>query len=131
MTNKRENILSKLVLFLSAAIWGSTFFLQKDALGDISVYFLLTTRLLGSGIVMLIIFAYRLKNFNNEHLWKGVLTGVLLAIGYILQTYGLKYTPAGKSAFLTSVYSLLIPYCLWIFTRKDKGCITIASVACA
>lgn len=132
MTNKRENILSKLVLFLSAAIWGSTFFLQKDALGDISVYFLLTTRLLGSGIVMLIIFAYRLKRFNNEHLWKGVLTGVLLAIGYILQTYGLKYTPAGKSAFLTSVYSLLIPYCLWIFTRKRPGMYNfIATIACA
>lgn len=39
----------------------------------------------------------------------GALAGVFLWSGYVLQTFGLKYTTAGKSGFITGLYIVLVP----------------------
>lgn len=39
----------------------------------------------------------------------GALAGVFLWAGYVLQTFGLKYTSAGKSGFITGLYIVLVP----------------------
>ena len=42
--------------------------------------------------------------------WRPILwTGLLLAAGYVLQTMGLRTTTAGKSAFLTGLYIVVLP----------------------
>jgi drug/metabolite transporter (DMT)-like permease len=39
----------------------------------------------------------------------GIAAGVFLWAGYMLQTFGLKYTSAGKSGFITGLYIILVP----------------------
>ena len=39
----------------------------------------------------------------------GAAAGLLLWLGYLLQTFGLKFTTAGKSGFLTGFYIVLVP----------------------
>ena len=40
----------------------------------------------------------------------GLLVGVLTGLAYIVQTIGLQDTTAGKNAFLTTIYVLLVPF---------------------
>ncbi len=47
----------------------------------------------------------------------GILLGLLLFVGFVTQTAGLLYTTASKSAFITGLSSLLIPFIL-LFHKK-------------
>jgi len=47
----------------------------------------------------------------------GVLS-FLVFIGMILQAYGLLYTTAGKSGFITSLYIVFVPIIEWFISRK-------------
>jgi drug/metabolite transporter (DMT)-like permease len=62
---------------------------------------------------LLLIFLPELKRTNRQEIWDGLrggaITGVLLWLGYVLQSFGLKYTSAGNSGFLTGLYIVLVP----------------------
>ena len=57
----------------------------------------------------------------------GAIAGIFLWLGYILQTFGLKYTGAGKSGFITGLYIVLVPllgaaiFRRWPQTRELLG----------
>ena len=40
---------------------------------------------------------------------------------------GLQYTTAGKNAFLTSVYVVLVPFLYWVFYRKRPTAYNLAA----
>ena len=47
--------------------------------------------------------------------------GLCLAAGYIVQTFGLKYTTPGKNAFLTATYCVIVPFLNWFVYKKKPG----------
>ena len=49
---------------------------------------------------------------------RGAAVGVILGAAYIAQTIGLNYTTAGKNAFLTAVYCVLVPFVNWLLLRR-------------
>ncbi len=57
----------------------------------------------------------------------GSIAGLFLWLGYVLQTFGLKYTSAGNSGFLTGLYVILVPlisagvYRRWPQSRELAG----------
>ena len=51
----------------------------------------------------------------------GAVTGAFLCAAYIVQTIGCFYTTAGKNAFLTTVYVILIPIISWPLYKKRPG----------
>jgi drug/metabolite transporter (DMT)-like permease len=57
----------------------------------------------------------------------GIAAGVFLWAGYVLQSFGLKYTTAGNSGFLTGLYIVLVPvisaalYRRWPQAREMAG----------
>lgn len=128
--NKRS-IFAKIILFLCTIIWGSSFFILKNTLDEVPIYFLLTVRFLSSAVLMSLIFAKRYKHFNMKYLLIGGLAGIFLAFAYIFQTIGLQYTTPGTNAFLTTTYCLLVPFMMWIFTRKRPSIYNfIAALIC-
>lgn len=59
-----------------------------------------------------------MKRINKKSILSGVILGLFLYTGQTLQTIGLKYTTAGKQAFLIASYTILVPFVSWILTKK-------------
>lgn len=71
-----------------------------------------------AAVVMGLIFIKKWKLINRKNLLHGLLTGFFLFAAYLTQTIGCKYTTAGKNAFLTTIYVILIPLISWILYKK-------------
>jgi drug/metabolite transporter (DMT)-like permease len=100
-------------------IWGTTFILVKQALADISTLLFLTLRFTAATVVLAWIFRKQFRAPNlRMSLRAGVLAGLCLFGGYVLQTFGLKYTSASKTGFLTGLYIPLVPLFSSIVYKK-------------
>ena len=57
--------------------------------------------------------------------------GVLLFVSQFFQTLGCKYTTAGKNAFITTVYVILVPFLYWWIEKRrpDRKCVAAAFIA--
>lgn len=123
--------LAKPMLFAAALIWGSSFFMMKGAVDVIPTFFLLAIRFTG-GAVLLGLFCWkRWKGFTVDYLWRGAIMGVFLFAGYSVQTFGLTQTTPSKSAFLTAVYCVLVPFLHWlVMGRRPDVYNILAAVLC-
>ena len=76
------------------------------------MYFL-TLRFSLASLCLVLIFAGTLRKLTwreiRDGLTGGAIAGLFLWLGFILQTFGLKYTSAGNSGFLTGLYIVLVP----------------------
>jgi drug/metabolite transporter (DMT)-like permease len=110
-----------LALALIALAWGTTFVVVKGALTEISTLYFLALRFTLASLCMLpmLIPAFRQE---RSRIWRGLrggaVAGLFLWLGYILQTFGLKYTTAGNSGFLTGLYIVFVPIISAIFYRR-------------
>ena len=92
---------------------------MKDALGTIPVFELLYVRFLPAALVMFAVFHKRITaHFNARNLIVGLSMGVLMWAAYALQTVGLAYTTAGKNAFLTGTYCILVPFASYFLSGE-------------
>lgn len=118
---KRE-LLADGVLLLTALIWGSAFAVVKNTLDSFPPAAIIAMRYAIAAGLTAIAFQKHLKGLTRADVWRGAMVGLLLATAYIVQTVGLQYTTAGKNAFLTTVYVLLVPFGCWaLFGQKLRG----------
>ena len=118
------------ILLLVALVWGSTFFIIKETVSDVNEYFIVFGRTLIAAVVMTIVSLIRDKKsfLNRDAIIKGSILGLLLALTYIPQTIGLKYTSSGHSAFITGAAVALVPLLLFLFYRESINKMDILSV---
>lgn len=123
--------LAKPMLFSAALIWGTSFFIMKNALDSVPVFALLAIRFTAGAILLSIICFKKWKRFTLDYLWRGAIVGGFLFLAYTVQTFGLSLTTPSKNAFLTSVYCVLVPFLTWavVKRRPDKFNI-IAALLC-
>ena len=110
--------LGRVALFTAALIWGSSFFVMKDAVSGVPVFLLLAIRFTVGCALLSLIFWKKWKHCKGRLLLHGAVVGVLLFAAYTAQTYGLKDTTPGKNAFLTAVYCVLVPFVNWLLLRR-------------
>jgi drug/metabolite transporter (DMT)-like permease len=119
-------------LVVVCLIWGATFILVKRALADISTLLFLTLRFTIAALVLALIFR---KEFRSPKLRMslraGLLAGLCLFSGYVLQTFGLKYTSASKTGFITGLYIPLVPLFSGLVYRKLPQLRELCGVAIA
>ena len=118
LKNKIIKISAVVGLFATAFIWGISFVFMKESLNAVTPFFLLAIRFTVATLFLLFVCLPRLKTINKKTLIRGGVLGVALFAAYVLQTVGCKYTTAGKNAFLTSVYVVLVPFLSAITFRK-------------
>lgn len=108
-----------LILALVCFIWGSTFIVVKEAIADISILLFLTLRFSIAAVLLAVLFGMR-KGLSpvRDSLRGGITAGVLLFTGYVVQTFGLRYTSATKTGFITGLYIPLVPILGALFFRR-------------
>ena len=119
---KRE-ILADGLLLLTALIWGCAFSVVKNALDSFPPGAIIAMRYLIAAAITGALFHKRLRGLTRGDVARGALVGLALFGAYIVQPIGLQYTTAGKNAFLTTIYVLLVPFgCALLFHQKlQKG----------
>ncbi|MDF2634070.1 MAG: protein of unknown function transrane [Pelosinus sp.] len=121
------NILtSNLLLLLAAAIWGLAFVAQRVGMEYVGPFTFNGVRFaLGSlSLVPLILFyknssptQEKVEHGTKNVVVAGLWAGLVLFIAASLQQIGLLYTTAGKAAFITCLYIVLVPI-LGIFLKQ-------------
>ncbi len=107
------------MLFVAAIVWGSGFFVMKEAVDLLRPSTLVGARYMLAAIIMLVIFPRRiLGNLTAKQLVPGAVLGVVYFVAFLLQTQGLTDTTPGKSAFLTATYAVMTPFVFWLVGRS-------------
>lgn len=114
---KNKTLASELGLFFITMIWGSAFVVVKSATKFISPGYMIALRFAIATLLLCILFPKKLKKINRNYIRNGLLIGLLNFLGFEFQTIGVMYTTAGKNAFLTAVYCVLVPFLYWLFRR--------------
>ncbi len=96
-------------MVLTAAIWGSTFVVVKDALRDVSPLLFNLLRMIIATVVLAAIYHGDLRRLKRSYLAGGAVVGLCLAGGYSFQTAGLARTTPAKSAFITGLIVVIVP----------------------
>ncbi len=115
----KKSTVAKIALFLTAMLWGSTFTIGKVALEAFSPSFMIAFRFLVASIALLIVAYPQRKQLDKKYLIDGFWMGLTLFASYILQVGGLALdTSPGKSAFLCTTYSVMVPFLYWFVTKR-------------
>lgn len=96
-------------LFFTAAAWGATFPLIKNVLRYIAPEPFIFWRFTLAGLILMAV-AARGRVLSRAMVRPGLLLGVLVFAGYWLQTRGLMTITASRSAFLTGLYVVIVPF---------------------
>jgi len=114
MTDPKDprHLRAELTIAAVSFVWGSTFVAVKGALEDVSTLLFIALRFVLAAALMGFFFQrtlFRRESWRGNAGAAGVITGFLLFLGYALQTAGLRYTTASKSAFITGLYIVVVP----------------------
>lgn len=111
--------LATLALLGATAIWGGTFVTVKDALASADTFTFLALRFALGAVVATALAARGLSALEWKRVLRpGVVLGVLLSGGYVLQTLGLETSTPARSAFITGLTVIFVPFVAWLLTRK-------------
>ncbi len=128
---KNRRFLASIGLVLTAAIWGFAFVIVKDSLDYIGPIWMMAARFSIAAAALALVFCKKLKSLGRRLVGRGAFTGFFLFAAYAVQTIGCKYTTAGKNAFLTTLYVILIPFFAWPVFRKKPRLVSVASAVIA
>lgn len=110
-----------LSLLAITLLWGASFVVTKDLLGQISPHLLLALRF-AIGVAVLAALRPRALRETSAAAWRfGLLLGLALYAGFVLQTLGLAQTTPARSAFLTASYVFFVPLFAWLLFRERIG----------
>ena len=121
---------SIVLLFLTAIIWGFAFVAQKVGAQYVGAFTFNGIRFaLGSLSLFPVIMLFEKEKQTKESFIKtlkaGVICGTVLFIASTLQQMGVEITnSAGKSGFITGLYTVFVPIAAFLFMKKKTNILT-------
>ena len=112
-------------LILVTIIWGAAFAVVKNSLDYIPPVYMMAFRFTIASVIMALVFIKKLLRITKDELIHGAGIGVFLFLAYLFQTIGCNYTTAGKNAFLTTVYVILVPFLNWVLIKRRPDVFSI------
>jgi drug/metabolite transporter (DMT)-like permease len=112
---------AELLLLFVTLTWGMSFPLIKIMLIDVSPFMLVFTRFSLTFLLFVILYRKEIEFLNVKAWLSGLFLGLFLFLGYTSQTLGLVYTSASKSAFITGINLIFIPFIQYIVLRLKPG----------
>ncbi|WP_147566433.1 DMT family transporter [Clostridium tyrobutyricum] len=118
-------------LLICSLIWGSSFAVVKDSLKSLTPIWNLAIRFIFASIFMILYCHKGLKGFSKRSIKNGIILGSILFCAMFFQSEGINRTTAGKSAFITNIYVILIPFTEFFWKSKKLSLKDIiAAVIC-
>jgi drug/metabolite transporter (DMT)-like permease len=121
----------ELALVLVTAVWGATFLVVHIAVQYSGPWFFVGMRFITAGLISAVIFARVLRGITWKEVAAGALIGVMIFLGYGLQTVGLRTIDSSTSAFITALYVPLVPVMQWLVFGKPPRLLTWIGVVLA
>ena len=118
-------------ILLTTIIWGGGFVITKNAVGRITPIYMMAARFTIACAALPVFYFRKIKLITRADMLPGAALGFWLAAGFITQTYGIKYTTASNSAFITSFYVVAVPFLNLLFNRARLRAIHLAAAAMA
>ena len=120
--------LSVLLLLFVTLVWGTTFPIIRAASAHLSGVEITALRFLVAGLCMLP-FAFK----ASRAAWRdGLLLGTVALVSYVAQAVGLEYISSNRSAFITSLNVLMVPFLGLLLGRPlSLQIVSAAVLACA
>ena len=118
------------ILLLTAIIWGTSFVAQSEGMKYIEPFTYNALRTIIGGIVLVpVISGFKIFDKKNgkedKYSFKitligGIVCGAALCVASSLQQFGIVYTTAGKSGFVTALYVVIVPFYQLVLGRKPR-----------
>jgi drug/metabolite transporter (DMT)-like permease len=118
MSPAAKRLLVSAALVGVAAVWGATFVMVKDAIASYPTWSFLGVRFAIASVAFLVLFPSTLRRMSVATLRVGLLAGVFLTAGYVLQTLGLARTSPSKAAFITGMFVVITPFMQAVILRR-------------
>jgi drug/metabolite transporter (DMT)-like permease len=99
------------------AVWGSTFVVVADAVAGLPVLAFLAYRFLAAALILLVV-GRGVRGLDRAGLGWALVTGLVLWLGYLFQTFGLTLTTASKAGFLTGLFVVFTPLLAAVVLRR-------------
>ena len=114
----RSRQVATLLLVAVTAIWGSTFFLIRDVVLQVSPTDFLAVRFTIAAVAMVAVFWRPMLALDKRQIQVAIGLGIVYAVAQILQTVGLAHTDASRSGFITGTYVVLTPILAAVLLRE-------------
>lgn len=118
-----------LALVLAAFFFGTTFVVVQDAVEEADPIAFLAARFLVAALVLGLVARRRPSSIRLVR--HGVVAGLFLLGGYIVQTVGLQYTTPSTSAFLTYLLVVFVPIQAFVVLRRRPHPATLVGIVVA
>jgi drug/metabolite transporter (DMT)-like permease len=105
-------------LLAVTVVWGSTFVIVQDVVRTVPVLDFLGLRFGIATVLMLLIRPQRVRALPRGQIKRGVVLGLVLGGGYVLQTLGLQHASATVAGFITGLFVVFTPIVAWVFLRS-------------
>src|SRR5262245_58091791 len=116
MKDEPGNLLKyDLTLIFVTFIWVTTFVVTKEVMNGMPPLNYLSVRFLVATLLLAIISYKTWATINRQAVIGGVALGALLYGGFFTQAIGLAYTTPAKTAFVTGVSVILVPFFGYFF----------------
>lgn len=123
-----------LLLLLTSFIWGLSFVAQSVSTESIGAFTFNGIRMV-LGAIVLVPVAFKTlkihvkdKEYMKRTIKGGLLMGLFLAAASMTQQIGIETTDAGKAAFITSLYMIIVPFISRIFGKKIEKKIWVCAL---
>ena len=123
-----KKLKANILLLITAAVWGASFVSQVSGMDYVGPITFQGIRLMFAALVLVPVvlvmnrgkgplFAPEKKEENKNILIGGICCGAALFVACTLQQFGCVFTTAGKAAFITTLYVVVVPI-FSLFLRK-------------
>lgn len=115
----KNSKVADLALILTAIIWGTGFIGTEVAIETgARTSLIIAMRFLIAGLILGVIYFKDIKQMDKKTFISGIILGVMLFAGFYCQTLGQSQTTVSNSSFLTSTNVVMVPFVVWILTKK-------------
>lgn len=129
---KRAQLLAELGLLAVAVIWGWGFMATRLAVdAHLSAAFIMMGRFIIAAAVFGIAFGRHIRSaMTRQMVGGGILVGVFLFLGFMVQTVAMEHTSTSNAAFLTATNVVMVPFLWWVAVRRRPPVRIIAACVC-
>jgi drug/metabolite transporter (DMT)-like permease len=113
-----KQLKADLSLIAVTVVWGASFPIMSIAFKSVPPYSFIAMRYILSALILGMFFIKKFKSLNKDMFKPGILIGLALGVGCILQAVGLVYTTPSKSGFITGLNVIFVPILIAVLYKK-------------